>query len=69
MRKKTGGRVALPVFKEIMLRAYVEKLVGPVPRFPAEMEEHIDVFLKNNVTDTTAVTEVIASPAKQYGDL
>jgi penicillin-binding protein 1A len=66
---ETGGRVALPVFKEIMLRAYLEKLVGPVPRFPAEMEEHIDVFLKNNVTDTTAVTEVIASPAKQYGDL
>ena len=28
--KETGGRVALPVFKEIMLRVYREKLIGPV---------------------------------------
>ncbi|HYW42621.1 MAG TPA: transglycosylase domain-containing protein [Bryobacteraceae bacterium] len=57
---ETGGRVALPVFKEVVLKAYGEKLVGPVPRFPAEMEQHIDVFLKNNVMDTTAITEAIA---------
>jgi membrane carboxypeptidase/penicillin-binding protein len=66
--KETGARVALPVFKETVLRAYGEKLVGPVPRFPAEMEQHIDVFLKNDVMDTTAITEVIRSPAKQHGD-
>jgi penicillin-binding protein 1A len=66
---ETGGRVALPVFKEIMLGAYGAKLVGPVPRFPVEMEQHINAFLQNNVTDTTAITEVIASPAKQYGGL
>lgn len=66
---ETGGRVALPVFKEIMLGAYGAKLVGPVPRFPVEMEQHINAFLQNNATDTTAITEVIASPAKQYGGL
>jgi penicillin-binding protein 1A len=66
---ETGGRVALPVFKEVVLRAYGEKLVGPVPRFPAEIEEHINVFLKNNTTGATTITEVISSPAKQYGDL
>ena len=66
---ETGGRVALPVFKEVVLRAYGEKLLGPAPRFPAEMEQHIDAFLENNVVDTAAIAEVIAAPAKPYGDL
>jgi len=43
--KETGGRVALPVFKEIMLRAYGGKLVGPVPTFPAQMEQSINNYL------------------------
>jgi hypothetical protein len=43
--------------------------VGAVPRFPVEMEQHINAFLQNNATDTTAITEVIASPTKQYGSL
>jgi penicillin-binding protein 1A len=43
---ETGGRVALPVFREIALDAYGEKLVGPAPRFPAEMELRIDVYLQ-----------------------
>jgi penicillin-binding protein 1A len=66
---ETGGRLALPLFKQVVLRAYSEKRVGPVPRFPAEMEQHIDVFLKNDVMDTTAITDMIASPAKQSGNL
>src|ERR1019366_2283260 len=53
---ETGGRVALPVFKEVLLKAYGEKLLGPVPRFPAEMEQHIDAFLENGVMVTAAVT-------------
>jgi len=32
-----------------MLKAYGEKLVGRAPRFPAEMEQHIDEFLKTDV--------------------
>ena len=43
--KETGGRVALPVFKELMLRVYREKLVGPVPEFPAQMEQNINDYL------------------------
>ena len=43
--KETGGRVALPVFKELMLRVYREKLVGPVPEFPAQMEQSINDYL------------------------
>jgi hypothetical protein len=66
---ETGGRVALPVFKEVLLRAYSEKLLGPVPRFPAEMEQHIDAFLQNRALVTAANAEVIAPPAKPYGGL
>ena len=43
--QETGGRVALPVFKELMLRVYREKLVGPVPTFPAQMEQNINDYL------------------------
>ena len=42
---ETGGRTALPVFREIMLRVYQQKLVGPVPKFPPEIEEGIDEYL------------------------
>jgi len=43
--KETGGRAALPIFREIMLRIYAEKLVGPVPQFPRTIEEGIDAYL------------------------
>jgi len=43
--KETGGRLALPVFKELMLRVYREKLVGLVPEFPAQMEQNINDYL------------------------
>ena len=43
--KETGGRAALPIFREIMLRVYDAKLVGPVPKFPREIEEGIDRYL------------------------
>jgi penicillin-binding protein 1A len=56
---ETGGRVALPVFREVLLKAYGQKLLGPVPRFPAEMERHIDAFLEDGVMVTAVVTEVI----------
>ena len=43
--KETGARTALPIFREIMLRVYKDKLVGPAPRFPREIEEGIDNYL------------------------
>jgi penicillin-binding protein 1A len=49
---ETGGRVALPVFREIVIGAYGKKLVGPAPRFPAEMEQRIDVYLKGDLVET-----------------
>jgi membrane peptidoglycan carboxypeptidase len=59
--QETGARTALPVFQEIVLSAYGKKLVGPAPRFPAEMEQRIDVYLKGDRVETTVVTS--ASPA------
>jgi penicillin-binding protein 1A len=42
---ETGGRAALPIFREIMLRIYQADLVGPAPRFPREIEDGIDQYL------------------------
>jgi penicillin-binding protein 1A len=44
-KKETGGRTALPIFREVMLRIYEEELVGPVPQFPRAIEDGIDRYL------------------------
>ncbi|HWW87697.1 MAG TPA: penicillin-binding transpeptidase domain-containing protein, partial [Vicinamibacterales bacterium] len=46
--KETGGRVALPVFEEVMLRLYREQIAGPVPSFPPQMEQRITQYLQGN---------------------
>jgi penicillin-binding protein 1A len=43
--KETGGRTALPIFREVMLRVYERQLAGPVPQFPREIEHGIDRYL------------------------
>jgi hypothetical protein len=43
--QETGGRAALPIFREIMLRVYRGELVGPVPEFPPAIEEGIEEYL------------------------
>ena len=67
--KETGGRVALPVFKEIMLRVYREKLVGPVPEFPPEMEQSISTYLNSGPVETAAAgnrgLEKVWSPSRK----
>lgn len=49
---ETGGRLALPVFKELMLKVYRENLVGPVPMFPAQMEQNINDYLASRAVVT-----------------
>jgi penicillin-binding protein 1A len=44
--RETGSRAALPIFREIMLRLYRDRLVGPVPRFPSDLESRIDAYLE-----------------------
>jgi penicillin-binding protein 1A len=54
---ETGGRAALPVFREVMLNTYQAKLVGPVPSFPADMEKNIQTYLSG---------ELAVKEAKQF---
>jgi penicillin-binding protein 1A len=59
---ETGGRVALPVFKEVLLRAYSQKLLGPAPRFPVEMEQHITAFLETDAMAPVAINRWAPGP-------
>jgi penicillin-binding protein 1A len=43
--QETGGRTALPIFREIMLRVYQTQLVGPAQNFPRAIEDGIDNYL------------------------
>jgi penicillin-binding protein 1A len=50
--RETGGRTALPVFREILLRVYRDELVGPVPAFPWQIEQGIDGYLVSTTRDS-----------------
>ena len=56
-RKETGGRVALPVFKKIMLGVYHNMLAGPVPQFPARMEQSINNYLNDDSVEDMSASE------------
>jgi penicillin-binding protein 1A len=51
---ETGGRVALPVFRELMLAVYRDGLVGPSPAFPDQMEANITRYLQADAPALTA---------------
>jgi penicillin-binding protein 1A len=53
--KETGGTAALPVFREVMLKTYQAKLVGPVPSFPANMESNIQSYLSGGLMQKVAM--------------
>jgi hypothetical protein len=38
-----------------MLKVYRDKLVGPAPGFPVEMEENIDAYLKGELPPKDAI--------------
>jgi penicillin-binding protein 1A len=46
--RETGGRVALPVFREVMLGIYHDRIAGPAPSFPTQMEQHITRYLQGD---------------------
>ena len=64
--KETGARAALPVFQEIVLAAYRKKLVGPAPRFPVEMEQRIDVYLKGDLAAASAQLSAVSSQLSAF---
>jgi penicillin-binding protein 1A len=59
--KETGGRLALPVFQELMLKVYRDGLVGPVPAFPVQMEQHITRYLQDLQDDVPALVVDLAA--------
>jgi penicillin-binding protein 1A len=65
-QKETGSRAALPIFREIMLRVYKAKLVGPAPKFPREIEEGIDNYLALQAKgDTSPAGAIVPPPVAQ----
>ena len=57
--RETGGRAALPIFREVMLQVYKQRLAGAVPRFPKEIEDRIDGYL---------AAQAAGAPASRIGD-
>jgi len=55
--RETGGRLALPVFQELMLAVYRDKIVGAAPAFPARMEDRITASLLP--PDPSPATDVV----------
>jgi hypothetical protein len=53
------------VFKEIMLNVYAQKLAGPVPEFPTELEQSISAYLKSTPANIDA--ESATRLDKPYG--
>jgi penicillin-binding protein 1A len=65
--KETGGRAALPVFREVMLNTYQANLVGPVPSFPADMENNIAAYLNGKFAEEE-VARFFTSPNTRDAD-
>jgi penicillin-binding protein 1A len=57
--KESGARVALPVFQELMLRVYQDKLVGTAPPFPNQMEQHITRYLQGETPPALPINQVL----------
>jgi penicillin-binding protein 1A len=67
--RETGGRVALPVFQELMLKVYRDKIVGPVPAFPGQMEQRITQYLQRDVAAPVVVAAAasVVAPSAPRG--
>jgi penicillin-binding protein 1A len=59
-RSETGGRAALPIFREIMLQTYDGKIFGKAPKFPREIEAGIDAYLTAQADLKAAREETLA---------
>ena len=59
---ETGGRTALPVFREALVRAYATRLLGPPPAFPDSLERGIDAYLVARAGAPDAEVHTAAAP-------
>ncbi len=66
--RETGGRVALPIFRELMLKIYGDRLIGPTPSFPNQMEQRITDYLQRDAEPVAAtVARSVAEPSPLLG--
>ncbi len=66
--RETGGRVALPVFREVMQRVYESRITGAAPSFPPRIEQRITQYLTKPmppalVADATTPVAMSLRPA------
>jgi penicillin-binding protein 1A len=47
-QKESGARVALPVFQDVMLSVYRDRIAGRAPSFPWQMEQRITQYLQSD---------------------
>jgi membrane peptidoglycan carboxypeptidase len=71
--KETGGRAALPIFRDVVQGIYTQGLTGTAPVFPEEMEQRITDYVAAAVeensqewaaTETAPVFEPAVLPAR-----
>jgi membrane peptidoglycan carboxypeptidase len=69
--RETGGRLALPVFQELMLAVYNAKILGTAPAFPARMEARITASLlpPDPLSTTDVVADGVAIPVRRAQSL
>ena len=65
--QETGGRVALPVFQELMLKVYGDQILGPAPSFPAQMEENITHYLHGDADAESVMTLALPADRSRVG--
>jgi hypothetical protein len=52
--KETGGRAALPIFREVVQGIYTQGLTGTTPSFPEEMEQRITDYVAGAAAEEAA---------------
>jgi membrane carboxypeptidase/penicillin-binding protein len=68
--RETGGRVALPIFRELMLKIYGDRLIGPTPSFPNQMEQRITDYLHRDAEPVAAtVARSVVEPSPLLGNV
>ncbi|MGQ0734221.1 MAG: transglycosylase domain-containing protein [Acidobacteriota bacterium] len=65
---ETGARLALPVFREVMMAVYRDRLAGPVPAFPDSLEERITSYLRTPAPLLVPDDTTVSSPVTFAGE-
>ena len=61
---ETGARVALPVFRELMLAIYRDTIVSAPPAFPRQMEGRISRYVRGDEPLAEAAPPLLLAAAQ-----